>query len=538
MKKLNTTSIITVLFLVGILVMLNVIGIRYFIRADLTSNNLYSLSKASKDIVGNIEGKLIIKAYFSPDLPGQFAGQSRYLRDMLEDYRAYSQGNLDYQFIDPGSEEKLAQEAQSFQIQPVQVQSVANDKIEVKLVYMGLVFIYGDKRETIPTITSSSNLEYEISSIIFRLTSPDQPVLGIASTGTQQQQASMQQLYENLGRVYDVRPVSLDEPISPVYDGVLVLAPRQTFSDWQLFNLDQYIMNGGKVGMFMNSYTASLQTGQAAPYNLNVNRILTHYGIGLGDDMLIDTSANFVEVQVPQGFFQVRQQVRFVYLPVILDLNRENSITRDLQQVLTFFPSSVDTTLAAGMGYDIEVLMRTSAQSGRRTGSYIMIDPTERMTADNFPESGIPVAAVVSGTFKSAFAETGPPMMPTQDEGGTPVPYTGDFRTEAIGENRILVVGDGLMALDTFVQQTGVRNLTFTLNAADWLLQSSDLISIRSKELPMVPLAELPGFARNLVKWANRIGPMALVIILGIVLWQGRKIRNVKLAAALQEGEK
>ena len=27
----------------------------------------------------------------------------RYLRDMLEDYRAYSQGHLVYEFIDPGS---------------------------------------------------------------------------------------------------------------------------------------------------------------------------------------------------------------------------------------------------------------------------------------------------------------------------------------------------------------------------------------------------------------------------------------------------
>lgn len=536
MKKLNTSSIITVLFLVGILVMLNAIGVRYFVRTDLTSNKLYSLSDASKGIVENIEGKLIIKAYFSPDLPGQYAGQERYLRDMLEDYRAFSHGKLDYQFIDPGTEEKLAQEAQSFQIPPVQVQSMANDKYEVKLVYMGIAFIYGDKREAIPTITDTANLEYEVSSIIYRLTSPDQPVLGIASTGSQQQQASMQQLYEALGRVYDIRPVSLDEPISSVFDGVLVIAPRQPFTDWQLFNLDQFIMNGGKVGMFMNSYPPVLQVGQATPYNLNVNRLLNSYGIGLDNDLLMDTSANFVQVQSSQGFFNVRQQVKFVYLPVIQDFDRNNPITRDLQQVLTFFPSSVDTTLAAGMGYNIDVLMRTSPQSGRRTGNSIMIDPTERFTADDFPESGIPVAAIVSGTFQSAFAESGPPMMPPANGEGAPVPYTGDFKSAAVGENRILLVGDGLMVLDNFVQNP--RDLNFALNASDWLLQSSDLIGIRSKEVPMVPLAQLPGFARNLVKWANRIGPMALVIILGIVLWQLRRRRNSKLASALQEGDR
>ena len=66
--------------------MVNAIGIRYFIRADLTSAKMYSLSKASKDTVSNVDDTILVKAYFSPNLPGQYAVLERYLRDMISQH--------------------------------------------------------------------------------------------------------------------------------------------------------------------------------------------------------------------------------------------------------------------------------------------------------------------------------------------------------------------------------------------------------------------------------------------------------------------
>ena len=264
MKKLNTQSILSIVFLLGILIMVNAIGIRYFMRADLTSANMYSLSEASKEVVRNVEDKILVKAYFTPNLPGQYAGIERYLRDMLEDYRAYSRGHLEYEFIDPGNEQALEEEAQSFQIPPQQLRAIANDKIEVIKCYMGVAFIYGDKKETIPVINQVANLEYEITSLISRITSQRQPILGITSTGTEQEKQTMQKLYEALGRNYNVQPVDLNHIIGCGADALLVMMPRQPFTDWQLFQLDQYVMNGGKAGFFMNWYRADIQQAQQA----------------------------------------------------------------------------------------------------------------------------------------------------------------------------------------------------------------------------------------------------------------------------------
>ena len=357
MKRIKSSSIISIIFIIGILTMINAITVRNFLRLDLTSSKMYSLSQTSKDIVSNIEDKVIVKAYFSPDLPSPYNNTAGYLRDMLDDYRAYSKGHLEYEFIDPGSEEALQKEAQSFQIPPRQFQKVANDKFEALIGYMGVVFIYGDKKETIPILGDIVNLEYEITSIINRLTSSALPKLGIASTGTEEQKVTMQKFYEALGRNYDVRPVNLDEPIGEDFNGVFLISPRQPLTEWQLFNLDQYIINGGKLAIFTNHYEVFGDQSYANRMDLNLNDFLNNYGIGVGEDIVIDNMAANANVPFQRGFFIVNVPKKLVFWPSIGNFNRENIITRDLDRLQTFFPSSVDTTIAEQKGFEIEGLL-------------------------------------------------------------------------------------------------------------------------------------------------------------------------------------
>jgi len=539
-SRINKISIASVAVFLGILMMINIIGIRYFLRTDLTSSKMYSLSKGSKDIVSNIEDRVLVKAYFSSNLPGKYSSIERYLRDLLEDYRAFSRGHLDYEFINPGNEEDLQEEAQSFQIPPRQFQVVANDKIEVLLGYTGVAFIYGDKKETIPVIENTDNLEYEITSIIKRLTSEKKPTVGLATLGETGDtganptnpvnpavNTSLSQLYENLGRNYDIQNVDLSEPIDASLDALVVMAPREPFTDWMLFNIDQYMMNGGKLSMFMNWYRADLQTNQqAAPYNLNINGLLNDYGTGLGEDLISDAKCAIANVQRRQGFITISQPVEIPCLPTIYTFNQSNIITRDLQQVQMFYPSSVDTTLAAKKGYNSEVLMYTSPNTHRDTGPYVFLNLWGAANQLDFSESNIPVAALVTGKFTSFFAESGPPERDNseKDSGGEEEQeYDRTFKTESDIENRLVLVGDGNIGLDTHI---GEDSFLFIQNVIDWLIQSEDLIAIRSKQIPMRPLKELPDYARKFVKWINLIGPTILIIFFGIFLWQVRRMKN------------
>ncbi len=537
MKKAKTPTIVSILLLLGIITMINVIGVRNFIRFDLTSSKMYSLSDASKNIVSSIPDKVIVKAYSSPNLPSPYNISAQYLRDMLEDYRAYSKGHLDYEFIDPGSEERLEEEAQSFRIPPQTFQVVADDKIEVKKGYMGAVFIYGDKQEVIPIVSDIGNLEYEITSLLNRLTSSGLPKLGFASTGSETQQLSMQQLSEELQRNYELVPVNMDEPIDPNLAGLFLLAPRVPLTDWQLFNLDQFIMNGGKLAIFASSYEISVNSGFANQRDLNLNDFLSHYGLGIGNDLIIDNKSASVPVPRQQGFMRYYQQVQVPFLATITTFNRENTITRQLDQLQTYFPSSIDTTKAVEKGYDVEVLMYTSPMSGRQWGPTVQMNIAKQWTERDFTESGIPVAAIVHGPFTSYFAESGPPKRPVQANSGESgdsesniqfTEYDGPFKTSTDGENRLFLMGDGNIGTGDFVDP---RGLLFMVNTADWLAQTEDLISIRSKVIAMKPLKPVSNMTRKIVKWSNHIGPVVFTVLLGIVLWQIRRHRKKALMA-------
>ena len=120
MKLDNKKS--TLIFFAVVLIaviFINLISRNWFERFDLTYNKMYSLSSSSKSVMEKIDDIFTIKVYFSSDLPAQYSNNKRYLQDILEEYTAYSSGNLRFEFYSPEDDEKLAEDAQKYGIQPV-----------------------------------------------------------------------------------------------------------------------------------------------------------------------------------------------------------------------------------------------------------------------------------------------------------------------------------------------------------------------------------------------------------------------------------
>ena len=120
--------------LITSLILINLISRNIFHRFDLTDTKMYSLSESSQSIIKKIDDLMTIKVYFSNDLPGDYANNKRYLQDILEEYAAYSKGKLRFEFTDPSSSEDMQLNAQKAGIQPVQLQVIENDKVEVRSV--------------------------------------------------------------------------------------------------------------------------------------------------------------------------------------------------------------------------------------------------------------------------------------------------------------------------------------------------------------------------------------------------------------------
>ncbi|MEW6078744.1 MAG: Gldg family protein [Thermodesulfobacteriota bacterium] len=158
-------------------VLVNIVGVTLFFRLDLTADNKYSLSTASRETLARISEPLTIKIFFTRDLPAPHNITEQYLHDLMEEYAAGAGKNFNYQFYNvtsrDGQEDSLVSAdqklAEDYGVFPVQVQNIEADEVKVKKAYMGLVIIYGDMVEKVTPIRSTDGLEYQITTAIRKL---------------------------------------------------------------------------------------------------------------------------------------------------------------------------------------------------------------------------------------------------------------------------------------------------------------------------------------------------------------------------------
>ncbi len=523
-KTWSVASVSTLLMVIAIVIVVNLIGLRLFARADLTDNKIYTLSDASKRLVSELEDRLTVKAYFTHDLPPPYNANSRYINDALEDYRSYSNGYFHYEFIDPADEKALEKEAQQYRVQPAQVNVVEKDNLQVKKVYMGLVLIYGDKHETIPIIQNIANFEYEMTSTIKRLIAEKLPKIGfLGNFNTPDLGEEMRNVTTALSRHYEIVPVNTyagSELIDDEIDVLCIVQPETAFDEWTKFCIDQFVMRGGKVGWFMNKVNADASAGTATGNHLDIDDMTRKYGFSVADNLVTDLNASMIQVQSQQGFFMVRNMVRYPAFPEVRTFNKESQIVKEFQSVAMFFPSSVDTLAPVNGSVTFKPLMFTSDKSKVQRNSYD-INPMNKADGTSFIDPPQMLAVSIEGTFGSYFEGK---SVPNPMDSSAMAPAI-DILTSS-PDNRMVVFGEGNFVQDQYMQGGGTNMILF-MNAVDWLSQDSDLLTIRSREAAIRPLdSNISDEKRQTVKLANLLGPPILILLFGAFRWSARRNRR------------
>ena len=514
-RPLKTQTLLRIGLIAVILVVLNFVSVRLFGRLDLTRNHVFSLSPASKILMKNLDDKVTIRAYFTEDLPAPYSMNRRLLIDELNEYKAYGGGNLEFEFIDP-STEKAERDAQQQGVAPVQVQVINQDKLEVKKAYMGLVFLYEDKKEIIPVVQNTSTLEYDISSTIKRLTAKSQKKIGFLSGNGEPALSDLGQAQAALRKQYQIADVDVTKgkPVPSDIAILMIVAPTSRISEPQKFQIDQYLMRGGRVAFLVNRIEASLQEQYGRPLDTGLDDMLACYGARVNPDLVRDVQCANVTIMQQQAGFSMQSQVPFPYIPIVSAFDKGNAMVKDLQGLILLFGSSVDTIGLGDKGLHGEVLFRSSKQSGRQTGVFAF-DPMTRWSRDEFPESGIPLGVLIEGQFHSLYA--GKPA-PTDTAAGSIPPPANPLTTSP--ETRIVVIGDGDFVKD---RSTSRDDITFFANLADYLADDAGLIAIRSKDVSEPPLEPVSDGTKQAVKYANMILPPLIVLGYGLFRWRKRQ---------------
>ncbi|MDP8204804.1 MAG: GldG family protein [Candidatus Tenebribacter mawsonii] len=508
MKKKITIDII---ILVAILIFVNLVSLTIFKRFDLSKGKIYSLSSSSKIAVKELEDRLVIKAYFSKNMPGEYANSRRFVQDILSEYQAYSQGNLKFEFLDPADEQELKKEAQQNGIMPVSMRVIENDKLEIREVYMGLVFHYQDKIESLPMIKNTQGLEYDVTGKIKKISASGLKKIAIFDPdkdAPQQMQgqpainAKFETIIQFLSESYEISKVDLKRPVENDIDALIIAGIEDSLEMSQLVNIDQYLMQDGNIILFQDRIVANIQQLSAQPINSDIFRLLNNYGISIKPNLIIDAQCGQVTVQQQRGMFRTQIPVSYPFFPIINNVNKENILVKNLDYMQLIFASEIDTTNIVG-GISFEPLLYTSKNSSEVTMPqldisylpYINID-LKRMLIDE-PKV---VAGIYSGKFVSNF------MDHTKDENAVGNTVSG----------RILLVSDSDFVKDG--AGAGVPgNRDFALNAVDYMVSDGTLIEIRSRETQFTPLKEIKQGTKKFVRWLNILFPSILLILLGFL---------------------
>lgn len=512
--KKGAGSAAVLVLLVAVLLVLNLISVNLFGRLDLTEGKVYSLSKASKEVVRSLNDPLIIKMFFTRDLPPPYNGYVRYLKDQLEEYQAYSGGKLKLELIEPDDPEKEL-EAQRYGIPPLQVNALENDKIEIKKVYMGMVLLFEDRKEVIPVFQSIGDLEYDLTSTIKRISEKVLPTVAfLVGKDGPDPDTDLKLVNQELARHYQIRRINLDEGerIPARVRVLVVLGPKKKFSQWEKYRMDQYLMTGGRLAFLLNYVDVDIQQGAASKLDLQIDDFLANLGVRIDDDLVIDWQCSRIAVSQQRGAYTMSNIVNYPFFPTARTFNKDNLIVKDLESVTFNFVSSLDSS-SGSWDLTFDPLVFSSDLSGIQKAPFD-INPYRQFTQTDFADGPQVLAAAVEGSFRSYYADWEPSRI-EEEIGFVETTLT------VSPETRLVVVGDADFALDQNLR--GNDNLAFLLNIVDWLAQDEALISIRSKQVTSRPLKEISSGGKRVIKYGSTLGLPLLVVLFGVARWQIRK---------------
>lgn len=495
-NKKITTQIILV---IAILIVINALSDSLFFRLDFTADKRYTLSKATKNILRSLDEPVTVTAYFTEDLPPDIATTRRDFKDLLVEYASVSKGMVLYEFINPNEDQEAEQKAYQSGIQPVIVSSREKDEAVQKKVFLGAKVQKGEKTEIIPFMQPGAAMEYALSTAIKKISVTDKPVVGFIRGHGEPSLAAMGQVMEQLSVLYDVEEVNLNDSLPRLdkYITVVIVGPKDTVPDHHLQLFDSYLAQGGNLMIAMDRVEGDLSSVRGVSLETGMAPWLNEKGINVENNFVVDANCGSVGVQQRQGMFNFTTNVKFPYLPLIVNF-ADHPITGGLEQVIFPFASSISYTGdTANMFLPIAT---TSEKSGTQTPP-VYFDVNKKWNDNDFPLSELPVGVIVEGTLAGNATSS---MVVFSD---------GEFPVNGEGRN---------------ARQISPDNVNLFVNSVDWLSDDTGLIDLRTKGVTSRPLDQVEEGKKAFLKWFNFLLPILLILGYGIIRAQRRRAIRVK----------
>ncbi len=496
MKSAKISS--TILLVTAIVIIVNILSENYKFRLDFTEDKEYTLSKATRDILRNLNEPVTVSAYFSKNLPPDIAKISGSLKDMLIEYGNRSDGMVVYKFVNPNENDEMEEEAVQNGIQPVMINVREKDQVKQQKAYLGAVVSMGEEKETIPFLQPGSAMEYALSTAIKKLSVVDKPGIALIQGHGEPQVNEIMQIYNELSILYHVQPFVLSDTTRNLgdYKTIAIIRPTDTIPPTQLSILDDYLAGGGNIFLALNQVKGDFSVAMGTGVSVGMEEWLKRKGVAIGQNFIVDVNCGAVTLQQKQGNFTMSSQISFPYLPIIQKF-ADNPITKGLESVSLQFASPI--TFSGDSALKFTPIAFSSDKSGiLNTPLYFEVQ--KQWTENDFPMSGIVVAAILEGKLSGN------------------------------KDSRMVLISDGDFAVSgpQSGNQLPADNVSLMVNSIDWLSDDTGLIDLRTKGITSRPVKKLEDGTKAFLKWFNFLAPIILVILYGMIRMQSNRNKRIK----------
>lgn len=522
-------------------------------RFDLTKEKRYTLSDATIATLKSVQEPLTIDVYLEGDFPANFKQLQNETKFILEEFRKVNP-KIDFKFIDPIATKMSQDTLMAMGMQPSMLPNMKDGKVTNIVLFPYATLKYKGYGSTVSLIISQSgidaseqltksieSLEYNFASNIKSLTAEKRKNIGVLINQDELRPGEFRGFMDMALQNYNAGPVipinkkeltMQDIPNLKRMDALVIAKPRKSFTDTEKVILDQYIMNGGKTLWMIDAVNAEMDTLMtkrklmAYPIDINMTDFFFNYGVRINPSLVKDFQKSAL-IRVQAGEVSgnpIYNNFMWPYFPLGINENK-NPVSRNINPVKFEFPTSIDTLGRKNIKTNVlfESSERTTLKSVPNYVELSEMANLDSLSMMEKPTTPKIFAVSLEGKFNSAYATR-------SEKNGFP-----NFKNNS-SDNKMIVIADGdvgrnqtmkgqplPLGADILTQQQ-YGNDQFLRNCLDWLLDDSNLIDLRNRniEARLLDKRRIDEEKTNL-QWFNLLTPLTILGLLGGIFYWLRK---------------
>jgi ABC-2 type transport system permease protein len=549
----------------------------------------------------NLPDKIHIKLFLSSSLEsvGPYMGirnLSRIpdeMKTIVEKLNRKNYGKLEFEFLNPTQDQALQAVLQKFNIMTLSWPALSKGEIPPGKGAIGLVMEYGDKSLTVPLLrviqlpiigtqyqlSDMAEMEEAIDGNIERLIDINEDIGYLADHGTlsltgaspanpvqRQGQDSAANFRTMVSQTYTFKNINLkDQTIPENLNSLVIARPTEKFSDYELYQIDQFLMQGKSLALVLDRFNEVMPGGQQGmnpgqapvfiPLDTGLEKLLAHYGIRIQQSFVLDE--NCFRQQMPAQFGGGDQPI--YYAPLIKNrfINKDLNFMKNIKVMvaLKISPLELNTDNIKKNSLTSYKLISSSERSWQMRGR-INLNPMFIKPPPSSDEmQSYPLAYLIEGEFPSYFADKPLPIKEIDEEKSENDPKESEQKTaekpsgidlskiERSGQflskgkpGKIFVMASADMLKNNVLDAQGQSsNATFIMNVIDYLNGREDIAVMRGKEQRFNPLEDTRAGTKTFVKAFNIAGLPILVVIFGLGVWFRRHSRKKHIQMMFQK---